>query len=118
MPPLQGMAWDFKDRMQSVDKGGGCKVYYTYDISGQRMRKVRELNGIVYDERIYVGGFEIYRKYNSAGVKLERETLHLADGKRRIVLVETRTIDTQNADKAPRQMIRFQLGNHLDFSLP
>ena len=44
-------------------------------------------------ERIYLGGFEIYREYNGDGTQpvLERETLHIMDDKQRIALVETRT---------------------------
>lgn len=40
MPHLLGMAWDFKDELKMVDKGGGCKAYYVYDSTGQRVRKV------------------------------------------------------------------------------
>ena len=57
------------------------------------MRKVTERqNGTRKDERIYLGGFEIYREYNGNGaaVTLERETLHVMDDKQRIALVETR----------------------------
>ena len=63
-------------------------------------------------ERTYLGGFEIYREYdtNSSTVSLERETLHLMDGQQRVALVETRT---QGDDGSPAQLIRYQLGNHL-----
>ena len=63
-------------------------------------------------ERIYLGGFEIYREYDgtAATVTLERETLHLMDGQQRIALVETRT---QGDDGSPAQLIRYQFGNHL-----
>ena len=80
------------------------------------MRKVTERqNGTRKDERIYLGGFEIYRAYNGDGatVTLERETLHIMDDKQRIALVETRTLDTAGNDPAPPQLIRYQFGNHL-----
>ena len=35
------------------------------------------------------------------------------DDKQRIALVETRTLDTAGNDRAPRQLIRYQFGNHL-----
>ncbi len=35
------------------------------------------------------------------------------DDKQRIALVETRTLDTAGNDQAPRQLIRYQFGNHL-----
>src|SRR5205823_2920888 len=62
-------------------------------------------------ERIYLGGFEIYRRQQGTQ-RLQRETLHLMDDKQRIALVETRTQDTGN-DPAPPQLIRYQFGNHL-----
>src|SRR5207245_3087955 len=66
---------------------------------------------------IYLGGFEIFRAHNGPiganTATLERETLHLMDDKTRIAMVETRTLDTANNDPAPRQLIRYQFGNHL-----
>ena len=62
------MEWDFKDQLQQVDLGGGGTAYYVYDASGQRVRKVTERqNGTRKSERIYLGGFEIYREYNGNG---------------------------------------------------
>ena len=110
MPHLQGMQWDFKDQLQLTrrqrvnddDADGieheGERTYYVYDASGQRVRKVtarRTAPGLK-DERIYLGGFEIFRKYGGAiggnTATLERETLHVMDDKQRIALVETRTL--------------------------
>ncbi len=44
-------------------------------------------------------------------IQLERETLHIMDDQRRIALVETRS---SGDDGSPEQLIRYQLGNHLD----
>ncbi|MCK5014073.1 MAG: VCBS repeat-containing protein [Candidatus Omnitrophica bacterium] len=112
MPHLPEMAWDFKDQMQMVDKGGGCMAYYVYDAGGQRVRKVIEQNGRRMNERFYLGGFEVYRKYNGgdSDVTLERETLHVMDDQQRIAMVKTRT---QGDDHSLPQLIRYQLGNHL-----
>ena len=77
------------------------------------MRKVTERqNGTRKEERIYLGGFEIYRAFNGNGnnVTLERETLHVVDDKQRIVLVESRI---QGNDGSPVQLIRYQVSNHL-----
>ena len=107
------MIWDSKDQLQQVDLSGGGTAYYVYDAGGQRVRKVIETqNGARKQERIYLGGFEVYREYNGGGdtVTLARETLHIMDDKQRIALVETRT---QGNDPAPQQLIRYQLGNHL-----
>jgi RHS repeat-associated protein len=113
MSHLARMDWDFKDQLQQVDLGGGGTAFYVYDAAGQRVRKVIERqNGTRQQERIYLGGFEIYREYNGDGstVTLERETLHIMDDKQRIALVETRT---QGEDESPKQLIRYQFSNHL-----
>jgi YD repeat-containing protein len=120
MPHLSAMEWDFKDQLcatqrQVVNDGIGEKTYYVYDAGGQRVRKVTKTqNGKPKDERIYLGGFEVYRKYNEneQTVTLERETLHIMDDKQRVALIETRT-RLLVADPAPPQLVRYQLGNHL-----
>ncbi len=123
MPHLGGglagpnMHWDYKDQLRQTDLGGGGTAYYIYDSSGRRMRKVWEKSPGLTEERIYLGGFEIFRKHNGAiganTAALERETLHIMDDKLRIALVETRTLDTASNDQASRQLIRYQFGNHL-----
>ncbi|MDV6297232.1 SpvB/TcaC N-terminal domain-containing protein [Rhodococcus aetherivorans] len=123
MPHLGGggagpnMHWDYKDQLRQADKGGGGAAFYVYDASGQRVRKVWEKAPGLTEERIYLGSFEIFRKHGSPiganTATLERETLHVMDDKQRIALVETRTIDTADNDHAPRQLIRYQFGNHL-----
>ncbi|CAG0978749.1 MAG: hypothetical protein OIN86_04975 [Candidatus Methanoperedens sp.] len=112
MPHLQNMEWDFENRMQQIEKGHE-KAYYSYDAADQRIRKVVEKNnGTLIEDRIYLGGVEVYRRRSGAAI-LERETLHIMDDKQRIALVETRTIDSENIDQAPRQLVRYQFGNHL-----
>jgi len=113
MPHLAAMAWDFKDQFQSADLGGGGAAFYVYSAAGQRVRRVIERqNGTRQKERLYLGGYEVYREYDGAGsaVTLERETLHVMDDKQRIALAETRT---QGNDSSPQQLVRYQLGNHL-----
>ena len=111
------MHWDYKDQLRQTDLGGGGAAYYVYDASGQRVRKVWEKAPGLIEERIYLGGFEIFRKHGGPiganTATLERETLHVMDDKQRIALVETRTLDTAGNDPAPRQLIRYQFGNHL-----
>jgi RHS repeat-associated protein len=115
--PGPNMFWDYKDRLQVADLGGGIGVFCVYDASGQRVRKIWEKAPGLIEERVYLGGFEIFRKRTSAAggnaITLERETLHIVDGKQSIALVETRTRDSAGNDQAPRQLIRYQLVNHL-----
>jgi rhodanese-related sulfurtransferase len=126
MPHLPLMRWDFKDQLQAtaqqvVANGGTPETtYYVYDSAGQRVRKVTERQAAAggtptrMKERIYLGGFEIYREYNGDGqtVTLERETLHIMDARpsggddqQRIALVETRT--QGNEPGVPQQLIRY-----------
>lgn len=120
MPHLQAMQWDFRDQLRmtrrqaaGADDAEGAErqgetIWYAYDAAGERVRKVTETAlGAVKAERIYLGGIEIYRE---PGAGLVRETLHVMDDRQRIALVETRT---SGADRAPRQLQRYQLGNHL-----
>ena len=117
MPHLAAMVWDFKDQFQQADLGGGGTAYYVYDGAGQRIRKVIESqNGTRLKERLYLGGFEIYREYNGVGISLERESLHVLDDKQRIALVETQTIQHRNAVNGPVPLQRYQLANHLGSS--
>ncbi len=131
MPHLPLMLWDFNDRLQASSKqvrndGGTPEItYYVYDAGGQRVRKVTERTAAAgqtptrMNERIYLGGFEIYREYNGDGttVTLERETLHVMDDQQRIALVETKTIDAGNGINLPTDLLtpilRYQLSNHL-----
>lgn len=122
MPHLQIMLWDFNDQLKMTqrqkvndeDVDGvqrhGERSWYVYDAGGQRVRKVSELKtGQVREERIYLGGFEIYRKYGAD--PLVRETLHITDDKQRIALVETRV--RGNETGVPHQLVRYQFSNHL-----
>ena len=122
MPQLQIMQWDFQDQLQMTqrqavnadDEEGvqhqGERTWYVYDAGGQRVRKVTELaTGQIKDERIYLGGFEIYRRQGVNAVV--RETLHIMDDQQRIALVETRTEGDEPG--VPERLIRYQFGNHL-----
>lgn len=125
MPHLPLMQWDFKDQLhatsrQVVTSGTPETTWYVYDSSGQRVRKVTDNSAATGQtpsrkaERIYLGGFEIYREYGSSGVKLERETLHIMDDKRRVALVETKTVDAGAfGGTLPETLIRYQFSNHL-----
>ncbi|MEH2539207.1 SpvB/TcaC N-terminal domain-containing protein [Bradyrhizobium sp. AZCC 1699] len=115
MPHLPDMQWDFRDQLQHVDLIGGGDAYYVYGPSGQRVRKIVEKNGgALIEERIYLGGFEIFRQRSGTGsVTLARETLHIMDDKQRIALVETKTVDNGNPTAAPEPVQRYQFSNHL-----
>lgn len=134
MPHLPVMEWDFKDQLQASSKQVRTEglpeiTYYVYDAGGQRVRKVTERQAAAgaaptrLKERLYLGGFEIYREYNGDGVSknLERETLHVMDGQQRIALVETKIYEKVNGIEqeisSPKPIIRYQLNNHLGSSI-
>jgi len=125
MPQLTGMQWDSFDQLQSTtrQKVNGNSVpettYYVYDSLGQRIRKVteRQANGAGattrMKESIYIGIFEVHRKYAGDGttISLERETIHIMDDQRRVAMVQTRT---QGEDGSPQVLIRYQYNNHIE----
>jgi YD repeat-containing protein len=136
MSHLPEMAWDAFDRLASVqttarypDVGADDEDedeletpvdhdwFYVYDGAGQRVRKVRAASssGVLrWEERLYVGPFEVWRKYDGSGdTSVERETLHVQDGDRRVAMVETLTWDGGTEETSPVARWRYQLDDHL-----
>ncbi|ERF71377.1 hypothetical protein EPUS_09301 [Endocarpon pusillum Z07020] len=108
--------WDYIDKLKSLNLGGGGTAYFTYGSDGKRVRKVIEKGPNLVEERLYLGSAELFRRKKSGGIVLERETIHAMDNQRRVALIETRTIDTEGTDRAPGQLIRYQVSTHLDSS--
>ncbi|WP_083370209.1 SpvB/TcaC N-terminal domain-containing protein [Chromobacterium sphagni] len=127
LPQLSALEWDFKDQLrrsarQRVADGEDGRqaetTCYVYDAGGDRVRKVtRRQNGSRLSERIYLGGFEIYREYDADGqrILLQRETLHLMAGKQRLALVEAKTLSSR-PNPSPARLIRYQFTDHLGSS--
>jgi RHS repeat-associated protein len=124
MPHLPALAWDEQDRMRSttrqvVSSGTPVTTFYVYDGDGQRISKATDGQAAAgqtaarQSQRIYLGAVEIYREFAADGttVTLQRETLHVLDGARRVAMVETRTAGT---DAGLAQLIRYQFTNHLE----
>jgi RHS repeat-associated protein len=117
MPHLELIEWDHLDQMRHARRAVGQDVYFRYDASGQRIRKVWE-SGNLRKERIYLGDYEIYREttISSGVVQQERETVHVGDDQARVCMIETRTIADGSATPSPLPRARFQLDNHLGTS--
>ncbi len=120
MPHLPRMEWDFHDQLhatsrQVVNEGVSEATRYVYDGAGQRARKINlRPGGTRRNERLYIGGFEVFREFDAAGaVTLERETLHVMDDRQRIALIETLTTDRAKALDTLEPALRYQLANHL-----
>lgn len=113
-PHLQVLNWNFRNQLVEVQLNvGGTpnKAYYQYDANGQRVRKTMLKNGTT-EERIYLGGYEIYKKDNGVN-SIRRDTIHVMDDKNRIALIELEK-DPANGNMLPNgKRIRYQLSNHL-----
>ncbi|MDH6584479.1 RHS repeat-associated protein [Streptomyces sp. SAI-133] len=114
MPSLPLMRWDHKDQLAATSRAvDGPATHYAYDATGQRVRKVTDHCGTAarWDDRVYLGAFELLREYTRAGeMALERETLHVQAGRQQVALVETRS---HGLDEGLAQLARFQLTDHL-----
>ena len=114
MPHLSSMQYDYADRLKQTDLGGGGDVWYVYDASGERVRKIIEKTGGIKEERIYLGGYEVYTKTTNGVENTRRETLHISDGSKRIAIIDTvpgssgGIVETQDS-----VTIRYQYDNHL-----
>ncbi|MBN2439942.1 MAG: VCBS repeat-containing protein [Spirochaetales bacterium] len=132
MPHLPVMHWDYKDQLQAasqqvVNDGTPETTWYVYNAAGERVRKITEGQAGAGNtpkrmkERLYLGGFEIYREYNADGttIVLERESLSVMDDKKRVALIETKTFEAgvlnrlRNMIGNPEPLIRYQFDNHL-----
>lgn len=114
MPHLAALDWNFKDQLAAVNLGGGGVCSYSYDAAGQRVRKVWQKSAALSEERIVLNGWELFRRRSGGMLVVERQTLHLFDGTRRIAVIDTTTVDDTGP---PSALVRFQLGNHLDSAL-
>ena len=129
-PPLDseeewGLAiqWDWRDMIRGFDRIGGGIARYHYGIDKQRTRKHITRNtaagGTFTEDRIYLGGYELYRRRNPQGVVVEEiESLHLFEGEQRVLMVDDvlETDRTHLASGTPYQtkpIFRYQYSNHL-----
>lgn len=135
MPHLSRMDWNFKDELFAtaqtvVYDGTPGTTYYVYDAEGIRVRKITNAqnSNTKTEERIYLGGYEVYRRFNGDITKpiLERQTLHIMDNlsgdsgnKQRIAMVETKVVGDKNnsdASDSNKPYVRYQYNNHLGSS--
>jgi len=108
MPHLSAMVWNPLNELQKTTRGT-TNTYFNYS-GGERIRKVAEKTGGIKEERIYLGSYEIYRKFVSGSLTIERTTVHVSDDTGRIAMLEVRTV---GSDSAPASLQRYSYSNHL-----
>jgi RHS repeat-associated protein len=119
------LKWDHRDMIANINLSGGGQAYYQYDSGKQRTRKriVDQNNLGGYWERIYLGSYELYRRYNgnSATLVEEIESHHLFEGEQRLLLVDDVVISSKGSlHPRPEGLVaqaqtlfRYQYSNHL-----
>jgi len=122
MPHLEDVAWNFKEelvktiRQRRTDGGTPETTYYQYDGEGQRIRKITENQAEAghtptkKEERIYLAGYERYKKHSGTHAGLQRDSLSLMDEGHRFVMIETRN---EVDDGTEKQLVRYQMHNYL-----
>lgn len=121
---LQGIEWNYRNNIASVTiierDSENDSEYYVYDAAGQRIRKVKETYNstgelLWKEEKIYLGGIEIKRKYKGSSQTLheDRSALHVMDDKKRIAIVYYWTMSNDSSVPMGENKIHYQLGNHL-----
>ncbi len=116
-PEKKTFTWDFKNQLRAAilnNADDPDMAYYQYDAAGKRVRKTIVKQGIT-EERLYLGGYEVYIKSNGTGPTFRRDTVYVMDNKERIALIE---IEKNVADESVKDSrVRFQLSNHLGSAL-
>jgi len=111
MPHLSTMEWNVSNELHAVARGT-MEAHYQYS-GGQRVRK--HVNSSIQEERIYLGNYEVYRKYdNTNTLIIERTTVHVSDDTGRIAMLETRTFGhVEDDNDTAGELVRYIYSNHL-----
>ena len=117
MPHLAALEWNLLDQLARLDLGGGGEALYAYGATGGRRRKTIRRQGGAREERIYLGGLEILRRFAPGGaLRFERRTLHVGDDEGALATIDTKSLDTDNSDPANPvglPLIRYQFGDQV-----
>jgi len=100
LPHITALHWNHTNELCRIDRvAGQPDAWYQYS-GGQRVRKYVD-KGSWKEERIYLGKFEIYRKFESSSLTnpiVERTTVHVSDDTGRIAMLEIRTLGNATDD--------------------
>lgn len=109
--PAKSIRWDYRDMIHFLDLEGGGLAFYNYGADKQRTRKRLEKDGTV-EERIDLGGLEIYRKFRNGTLVEEIESVHVMEGQQRVLLIDD-VLQTDKAKLKTGALYRYQYSNHL-----
>jgi RHS repeat-associated protein len=124
-PARFDLRWDWNDMVHTIDLGGGGRAWYQYSADKQRCRKRidRQHGSTGYWQRIYLNGYELYRRYATATALTpveEIESHHVMDSAQRLLLVDDVIVAANAANPRPdgvrvaqQTRFRYQYGNHL-----
>ena len=110
-PTADELIWNYNDMIQTANLGGGGTAMYNYGGDKQRSRK-RIVKGNITDDRIYLQGFEVYRRLQGNLLIENIETHHLFAGSERVMMAENVRI-TNNNNLTAGLLYRYQYSNHL-----
>ncbi|CAH1073239.1 SpvB/TcaC N-terminal domain-containing protein [Candidatus Nitrotoga sp. 1052] len=110
--PVQYIRWDYRDMIHFLNLQGGGLAYYNYGADKQRTRKRLERGLGTVEERIDLGGLEIYRKFKNGTLVEEIESVHVFEGQQRVLLIDD-VLQTDNARLKTGPLYRYQYSNHL-----
>jgi RHS repeat-associated protein len=115
--------WTWTDMIHTMDLGGGGRAWYQYGADKRRCRKRIErnpaVNGTFREERIYLDGYEWYRRYTGdpQDPVEEIESHHLFVGDQRVLLVDdvlkARNPRPDGVRVSAQTLWRYQYSNHL-----
>src|SRR5690554_4907059 len=109
---MTAINWNTQNELKSISKRNK-PTYYQYS-GGERVHKFTD-KGSIKEERIYLGNFEIYRKFdNTSSLIIERQTVHVSDDTGRIAMLEKRTAGSAADDNDTAESLeRYVYSNHL-----
>ena len=105
--------WNYDDMMHRFTLANGKVVHYNYDSQKERSRKtIINATENIKEERLYLGGMELYRRWKNDKLEEEIKTHHLMLEEERICMVEEVT-ETNNSNLEKAILYRYQYSNHL-----
>lgn len=112
------LVWDWRDMIQRLDLGGGGVARYAYGMDKERTRKHITRTGGIVEDRLYLPGYELYRRRDGAGNVVEEiDTLHLFESTQRTLIVDdVLSTDSTRPDGLTvrsQTLFRYQYGNLL-----